>query len=259
LQTIKFHDESADDKFSLYSLTIDADLGFAQLVSATSYYDRKLNYLRDTTTYAHYWTASYCHDSAYTAADFPYYNFWSNPDTGNIVWYPVYCHGTTVDGDSYLASFLHAQQDKFTQEFRLSHQGDTVDWLVGLYYESSNDDWQSSFSGPTTGGDGSVSTYQDSMSLNYWEWRFSNLYGTPTTFPDATSHWYSQSATDWEQKAIFGGRSRPTALRRCRGPATKSPCATTAARCRTKWIINSDFPGRPSVTRWWWARAVRWN
>jgi outer membrane receptor protein involved in Fe transport len=202
LQAVKFHDEWADDKFSLYSLTLDGDLGFAQLVSATSYYDRKLNYLRDTTTYAHYWTAAYCHDSAYTAADAP--DYWVNPDTGYVVWYPVYCHGTTVDGDSYLASFLHAQQDKFTQEFRLSHQGDTLDWLVGLYYESSNDDWQSSFSGPTTGGDGSVSTYQDSMSLNYWEWYWSNYYGTPVTYPDATSHWYSQSATDWEQKAVFG-------------------------------------------------------
>jgi outer membrane receptor protein involved in Fe transport len=202
LKTVKFHDEWADDKFNLYSLTLDGDLGFAQLVSATSYYDRKLNYLRDTTSYAHYWTATYCHDSAYTLADFPYY--WANPDTGYIVWWPVYCDGTTVDGDSFLASFLHAQQDKFTQEIRLTHDGDTLDYTVGLFYERSNDDWQSSFSGPTTGGDGSVNIYDQSISRNYWEWYYSNYYGTPTTLPGTTSHWYSDSKTDWEQKAIFG-------------------------------------------------------
>lgn len=202
LKTVRFHDEWTTDKFSLYSLTIEGDLGFAQLVSATSYYERKHNYQVDSTTYAHYWAASYCHDSAYTSAELPYY--WTNPDTGYVVFYPVYCHGTSVDSDFFNLSKLNAQQDKFTQEIRLSHQGDTLDWIVGLYYEDSLDAWQSSFAGPTTGGDGSVNVYQDSVSLNYWEWFFSDLYGTPVTYPDATSHWHSESRTDWEQKAVFG-------------------------------------------------------
>jgi len=198
LQTVKFHDEWTDDKYSLYSLTLDGDLGFAQLVSATSYYDRKLNYMTDTTAYTHYWAAQpfYCHNTTYLQADYPYY--WEDPATGFIVWAPQYCNATTVEGDNFLASFLHAQQDKFTQEIRLSHSGDTLDWLVGLYYESSNDDWQSSFSNPTTGGDGSVNVYDQSISRQYWEWYF----GTP--LPGTTSHWYSESATDWEQKAVFG-------------------------------------------------------
>jgi len=205
LQTIRFHDEWSEDKYDLYSLTIEGDLGFAQLVSATSYYERKTGYLTDVTAYAHYWTASYCHDADpayYTAADYPYY--WTNPDTGNIVWYPVYCHSTTVDGDSFNGSFLDAQQDKFTQEIRLSSQGDTLDWLVGLYYETSNDDWQSHFANPTTGGDGRENVYAKSISRNYWEWYYSNYYGTPTTLPGTTSHWYSENETDWEQKAVFG-------------------------------------------------------
>ena len=196
LQTIRFHDEYTDDKYNLYSLTLDGDLGFAQLVSATSYYERKNSYLSDSTTYAHYWQATYCKDSAYTQADYP--DYFANPDTGNIIWWPVYCHAPTVDGDAFLASRLRAQQDKLTQEIRLSHQGDTIDWLVGLYYEESNDDWQSSFAGPTTGGDGSVNTYQDSISAAYYEWAT----GAPN--PQATSHWYSQNETDWKQKAIFG-------------------------------------------------------
>jgi outer membrane receptor protein involved in Fe transport len=197
LQTVRFHDEYNDDKFDIYSLTVDADLGFAQLVSATSYYERKNSYLSDVTEYAHYWAATYCHDSAYTAAYFGGAYF-ENPETGYAVFWPVYCQGPSVDSDFFNAAFLHAQQDKFTQEIRLSSEGETLDWLVGLYYEESNDDWQSSFAGPTTGGDGSVSTYQDSISYQYYLW------ADGAVDPRATSHWYSDSKTDWEQKAIFG-------------------------------------------------------
>lgn len=196
LQTVRFHDEWTDDKYDLYSLTLEGDLGFAQLVSATSYFDRTNEYLSDVTTYAHYWNALYCVDSGYSAAYFPYYV--ANPDTGNAVWWPVYCHASTVDGDSLNAAFLNAQSNKFTQEIRLSSQGERFDWLVGLFYETSNDDWQSSFAGPTMGGDGSVNVYQQSLSLAQYElW-------AGESFPEATSGWYSASKTDWEQKAVFG-------------------------------------------------------
>jgi outer membrane receptor protein involved in Fe transport len=198
LEVVRFHDEYTEDKFDVFSLTIEADLGFAQLVSATSYYDRENNYLSDVTSYAHYWNAAYCKDSGYTPSDFPYYDFFTNPDTGAIMWWPVYCHASTVDGDSLNAAFLRATQDRFTQEIRLSAQGDRLDWLVGLFYETANDDWQSSFAGPTTGGDGLTNLYQDSISLAYYE------FTRGTTYPTATSHWYSASQTDWEQKAIFG-------------------------------------------------------
>lgn len=196
LQTVRFHDEWSDDKYDIFSLTLDADLGFAQLVSATSYFERDNNYLNDVTAYAHYWAATYCHDSGYTQAYAPYYL--ANPETGYVLWYPVYCQGQTVEGDFLSAAFLHAQQDKITQEIRLSSSGDTLDWLVGLYYEESNDDWQSSFAGPTTGGDGSVNTYENSIS-----WQYYNQFEGPVN-PLATSHWYSQNETDWKQSAIFG-------------------------------------------------------
>lgn len=196
LETIRFHDEFTDDDFKLFSLTLDGDLGFAQLVSATSYFDRKNEYMTDVTTYAHYWTAKYCNDSGTPAYAAPGYVV--NPDTGNVVWWPVYCHGPTADSDFFNAHFDNNQMDKFTQEFRLSAQGDTVDWLVGLFYETSNDDFQSSFAGPTTGGDGSVNVYQQSLALAQYElW-------SGESYPEAKSSWFSASETDWEQKAVFG-------------------------------------------------------
>ena len=196
LQAVRFHDEWTDDKYDLYSLTIDGDLGFAQLVSATSYFDRKNSYLSDVTTYAHYWNALYCVDSGYSTAYYPYYL--ANPETGNAIWWPVYCHAPTVGGDSFNAAFLNAQANKFTQEIRLSAQGDKIDWLVGLFYEESNDDWQSSFAGPTAGGDGTVNLFQNSLALQYYE------LASGLSLPEAASSWHSDSKTDWEQKAVFG-------------------------------------------------------
>jgi len=203
LQTVRFHDEYREDEFEMYSLVVEGDLGFAQLVGSYNYYDRDIKALYDITAYAHYWAALYCHDAYYTAYYLgPYY--FANPDTGYAVWWPVYCGGPSVDSDFFSSYYSPAQQDKTTVEIRLSSQGDTFDWIAGMYYEDSNDSWQAPFATPTNGGNGSDNIYQDSISLQFWEFYFSNYYGTPVTFPEATSHWYSQSSTDWEQTALFG-------------------------------------------------------
>jgi len=203
LKTIRFHDDYRKDTYDMYSFVLNGDVGFAQLVGSVNYYEREIDALYDITAYAHYWAALYCYDSAYQAYYLgPYY--WANPNTGYAVWWPVYCAGPEVESDFYSSYPSPAQQDKMTAELRLSSQGDRMDWLVGLYYEDSNDSWQAPFAQPTAGGDGSVNLYQQSASLNFWEFYFSNYYGTPVTYPESTSHWYSQSSTDWEQKALFG-------------------------------------------------------
>jgi len=214
LQTVRFHDEWAKDEFEMYSFVLNGDLGFAQLVASANYLDRTFDTFSDITVYGHYWAGVYCHDSYYTTAStdpytgyylYPYY--WENPETGYIVFYPVYCMGETVDSDFFQSYLSPYQQDKTTVEIRLSNQGDTLDWIVGYYNEESNDSWQAPFATPTTGGDGSVNIYQDSASLNYMEFYFTNwVYydGTYYTYPEATSWWYSDSHTIWEQDAIFG-------------------------------------------------------
>jgi len=203
LKTIRFHDEYREDKYEMYSFVLDGDLGFAQLVGSVNYYDRDIKALYDITSYAHYWAALYCHEyTAYAAAYLPYY--WAQEGSNYVTWWPVYCGGETVSSDFYSSYYSPAQQDKMTAELRLSSQGDRMDWIVGMYYEDSNDSWQAPFATPTNGGDGSQNIYQDSASLNYWEWYFTNYYGSDATYPEATSHWYSESSTDWEQTAVFG-------------------------------------------------------
>jgi outer membrane receptor protein involved in Fe transport len=205
LQVVRFHNEWREEDFEMASLVVEGDMQFAQVVAAVSYFERSITGLDDITTYAHYWAAQYCHDTYYTQAYAPYY--WANPDTGYVLWWPRYCQGTSVEGDffsSYDTRRGPTEDDKLTFELRLSNQGDTFDWIAGFYYEESTDAWKAPFATPTLGGDGNINMYQQSMAARYWEWYWSNYYGTPTTFPTSTSSWYSQSSTDWEQTAVFG-------------------------------------------------------
>lgn len=209
LQGVRFHDEWSKDEYEMYSLQFSGDLGFAQLVASANYYERDIEQLYDITIYGKYWQAVYCYDSYYTTASYyngsllyPYY--WENPDSGYIIWWPVYCMGQTLDEDHFLAYPAPAQQKKQNVEIRLSSQGDTFDWILGYYWEESDDAWQAPFSQPTTGGRAETNLYQGSISQQYMEWYFSNYYGTPVTFPTATSWWYSDSHTDWDQQALFG-------------------------------------------------------
>ncbi len=216
LKTVRFFDEFREDEYNMYSLVIEGDLGFAQLVSATSYYDRDIKQTIDNTVYHHYWSAAYCtlYVTDYTARApyyFPYYTPYVVPDGSGVVLSPQYCNAPTIGGDYLSAYEIPGQQDRFTQEIRLSSQGDTVDWIVGLYYEDSNNSWQANFAYPTS------NAYQDTVSLDAWELWYGQTQayrdGDPSEIydpaarqllPQARAHWYSQTSTDWDQKALFG-------------------------------------------------------
>ena len=205
LQVVRFHDNWREETFEMGSIKVEGDLEFAQLTAAVSYFDRRMEGMSDITTYAHYWAAGYCHDSYYTQAYAPYY--WANPATGYILWWPRYCQGTTVDGDffsSYSTLGAPTKDDKMTAEIRLTSQGDTFDWIVGAYWEESKDAWKADFATPTLGGNGLINMHRQSVAAQYWDFYFSNYYGTPVTLDGTTASWYSQSQTDWEQTAVFG-------------------------------------------------------
>jgi hypothetical protein len=50
LETVKFHEESWDDEWDNFQLTIDANFDFAQLTSSTSYFERDTAYTIDGTS-----------------------------------------------------------------------------------------------------------------------------------------------------------------------------------------------------------------
>ncbi len=182
LQTVYFNQNYRKDEWDVTSLTIEGDLGWAQLVSATSFYQRYVDNSYDGTVY------------------FKYYNQWCNDYfgtyTGADIWYARYCLGTTADADFTGDATDPFWNESFTQEIRLSHQGDEYDWLAGVFYEEGNDNWDNIWMRPTATSDGN--TYQESISLLYWE----TLWGTE--FPNAQTTWLSTDRTDWTQVAVFG-------------------------------------------------------
>ncbi|GIT36295.1 MAG: hypothetical protein Ct9H300mP6_01630 [Gammaproteobacteria bacterium] len=49
-----------DDDWTQLSLTVEKDLGFAKLISATSYFDRDVYYINDRSTYSMYF-GTFCY------------------------------------------------------------------------------------------------------------------------------------------------------------------------------------------------------
>ena len=109
-------------------------------------------------------------------------------------------------------------QERFAQEIRLSHQGETIDWLAGLYYEDSNDSWNSVWMTDAS------TPYKESISYQYFvdQTASGNCYINGQIFipgydpnqscPGAEAavnatnvdhYWHSWDDTDWKKKAVF--------------------------------------------------------
>ncbi|MFV1998183.1 MAG: TonB-dependent receptor [Acidiferrobacterales bacterium] len=227
LQTIGFVKNTSKSEWDVTALTIEADLGFAQFVSATSFYENQRTYQIDNTLYYKYYNlASYCED----AGEFipGYYWYWENTTTGRAIYSPVYCvtpvGGDPVFGPTQIPDMAGVGegpnwQERFTQEIRLSYQGEKFDWLAGLYYEESNDSWNSVWMKDA------FRPYNESMSYAFisdcanggetggWQCNSNpwGVMGTPdrseeilAALQDADHYWDSRDDTDWKTKAIFG-------------------------------------------------------
>ena len=227
LKTIGFVKNTSDQEWDLASLTIDADLGFAQFVSATSFYESQRTYVSDNTLYYHYYMVRYyCTDNGVSAGEPTVYSpLWHNADSGRAIYNPRYCALFSTSNPSgaidQLPDFAGIGegpewQDRFSQEFRLSHQGETFDWLAGLYYEESNDSWNAVWMKSAN------VPFQESMSYASirschegslsFGWGCTSATGPGLADPadlaaallTADHLWDSRDDTDWENKAVFG-------------------------------------------------------
>jgi len=182
LNVVRFKPQFEHDKqdWTQYALTIEGDVGFADFVSATSYFTRDWEYTQDSSVgYASYF-GTFCYAG--------YYVDYSQ--------YARYCFQPVGVGNYYndpIGYLKNTQKNwKFSQEFRLLHQGETIDWVAGLFYEKSHEEWD--FNSFTDG-------YDQSKSLdNYLSGRIPPV---PTQLP-GDSWWFSADDTDWEQWAVFG-------------------------------------------------------
>lgn len=185
LNLVRFKPNRESDKqdWTQYSLTFEGDLGFADFVSATSYFTRDWTYQQDTSTgYAAYF--GWCYN--YYPAGGVYTIF-----TSRYCFQPAGVGSYYNDPLGYLENIQ--KNKKFSQEFRMIHQGETIDWVAGLFYEDSDEEWD-------------FFTYTDGYDQSQaWE----NLIAGRTdqaipTQLSGDSWWASYDRTNWTQYAVFG-------------------------------------------------------
>jgi len=181
LQRISFYDEPRDDDWTQLSLTVEHDLGFAKLISATSYFDRDVYYVNDRSVYSMYF-GTFCY--YYNGAPAGWSKYCFQP-VGTAYWY------NDVPGFNELYQWNSSK----TQEFRLSNQTDDLDWVVGLFYQEREEGWD--FFTQTVDYRNSVG-FQNR--LNYI------TYYLPDRLPLAPTDvwWASYDRTEWETMAVFG-------------------------------------------------------
>ncbi len=118
LNNVRFRNEAREDNWTQVGLTLEADLGFADFVSATTYFTRDVTYNLDNTTYLTDLR------SIYVNYGVGYNEYAFGPDPVGLGW--------TQDQNT----------ERFSQEFRLSHAGAKWAWLAGAFFESYNDEWE---------------------------------------------------------------------------------------------------------------------
>jgi len=113
LQAVRFFKETFADRWDQSALTVEGNLGFADLVVTGAYFNRKTSYLNDNTAYDQYLST--------TSADFPLYDFGADPTGSNL--------GETGD-------------ERKTFEARLtSNNKSRWAWIAGAFYQDSTNNF----------------------------------------------------------------------------------------------------------------------
>ncbi len=171
LKTVKFYKDTRDDEWTQAALTVEGRIGNIDLISITSYFDRDIDYVFDRTEYSGYFNYQLC----------PYY--------------AIYCFsGTTRYNQDTVGFNTQVQEnERFTQEIRLSQTGENYRWVLGAFYEDKSEYWEYRAVTPE---------FLDSFAYYYW----TNAAGYTPSNTDP-SWWLSVDDTEWDQWAIFGNFS----------------------------------------------------
>ncbi len=118
----RFFEDRQEDEWTQFSLTVQGDLGFADLTYAGSYLDRQFDTYSD---YSHY---------SIDGAVEPYYTCY------------VSYFGPCVDPSIQYSN--HTDMKYQTHELRLMSQGERVDWVLGTFYSNQKTAFDSRWSIP---------------------------------------------------------------------------------------------------------------
>ncbi|MDH4126820.1 MAG: TonB-dependent receptor [Gammaproteobacteria bacterium] len=140
LKTTKFHEESWEDNWHNIQLTLEGDLGFAQLTSSLAYFERDTAYVFDGTSgvaYYHYVFGFYGRGTCGSAIQYAYYNTYD---------FATACElngsGYDIDDGDPTGFWRNDQTDKRTTfETRLTGSTSRWDWTLGFFYQKAEQLW----------------------------------------------------------------------------------------------------------------------
>jgi len=140
LQTVKFHRESWEDEWGNFQLTIEGDLGFAQLISSSAYFERDTAYVFDGTSGIAYYHSVLGVYGRGTCGSNPAYAAYNIYDLATAC--ELNGVGYDVDDGDPTGFYRNDQKDKrFTHETRLDGSNSRWDWTVGFFYQEADQTW----------------------------------------------------------------------------------------------------------------------
>ncbi|MFT6693575.1 MAG: iron complex outermembrane receptor protein [Neolewinella sp.] len=187
LKTIKFKDETNEDEWYNLSLSIQADLGFADLTIAGGTHNRSIDYNIDSTAYmSQYRTGSLDRvENATGVRAIP-------TDFYQCYYYDYNCFETGYNFGENPTGAIRLKQEvqSFAQEIRLVSKDDgsnKLNWLVGAFYEKTDNDYDY------------LSTVDDLATNNADNDAFAGYYGF-----EPTNDWFDQG---FREGTTYNGRS----------------------------------------------------
>jgi iron complex outermembrane receptor protein len=191
LNTVKFKDETTEDEWYNLSLSIQGDLGFADLTIAGGTHSRTIDYNIDSTAYmSQYRTESLNRIEAATGQRSVPTDFYQ------CYYYDYNCFETGYNfGENPTAAIrLKQEVQSFAQEIRLVSKDDgnnKFNWLVGAFYEKTDNDYDY------------LSTVDDLATSNADNQAFAYYYGV-----EPTNDWFDQGFREGKTYNGLAGNER---------------------------------------------------
>lgn len=171
LNTVKFKDEKRIDEWYNLSISVQGDLGFADLTVSTGYHNRTIDYDIDSTAYMTSWKENGLNIAEYYTGIRAFLDYDTCNATPNCYLFVNY---NDFGPDPTAQISLDQRVKSYVAEARLTSKNDgesEFNWLVGLFYERTDNDWDyisvvDDFA--ANGGGGSIFTYYGVAPTNVW-------------------------------------------------------------------------------------------
>jgi iron complex outermembrane receptor protein len=180
----RFIDENREDEWYATALTVEGDLGFANLTVSASHFERDIAYNWDNDAYTQYKDRYY--GNGYNAYGY-YYGLYNTDYNRSFV-------------------FNDQSQERDTVEIRLVSQSDSrLQWTAGLFYEDVYDEW---FYGTSNENLGDTTAWAYAQNYAYY-YGVANYYNNYTPNPNQA---YPLPDSDYGYLNIFDRSVKQTAV-----------------------------------------------